>query len=86
MPTTRRPKLDLNQLAKGIVDQAVGDAPKVDVARKLAGRKGGIVGGKKRMEAMTADEKARLSALGVAGRKTPASSRAGVRKVVKGNP
>ena len=49
MPTR---KLDLNQLAKSIVDQAIGDAPKPPppTPKQLAGRKGGLVGGKKRMD------------------------------------
>ena len=70
MPT-RSSKLDLNQLAKSIVDQAVGDAPKAKMAnaKQLAGHKGGKVGGKSRMASLSADEKAALSAMGVAARK-----------------
>lgn len=51
-------------------------------AKQLAGRKGGLKGGKARMDAATPEERARVSALGVAARKTPASSGAGV-KVAK---
>lgn len=60
---------DINQLAKRLVDQATGEAPKLNAKKQAAGRKGGLVGGKKRMEAASPEEKARLSALGVAARK-----------------
>lgn len=79
---------DFTQIAHAVLLQATGDAPKKAelTAKQLAGRKGGLIGGSKRMAAMTEEEKARLSALGVAARKTPASSRAGaVRKVAKGS-
>ena len=82
-------KKDFTQVAHAVFMQATGATPKKaePTAKQLAGRKGGLIGGKNRMDAMTADEKARLSALGVAARKTPASSRAGaVRKVAKGSP
>ena len=77
-------KKDFTQVAHAVFMQATGAAPKkaAPTAKQIAGRKGGLIGGKKRMTSMTDDEKARLSALGVAARKTPASSRAGV-KVAK---
>lgn len=81
-------KKDFTQVAHSVFLQATGAAPKKaePTAKQLAGRKGGLVGGKKRMDAMTDEEKAKLSALGVAARKTPASSRAGaVHKVAKGS-
>lgn len=82
-------KKDFTQVAHTVFMQATGAAPKKPepTAKQIAGRKGGLVGGTKRMATMTDDEKARLSALGVAARKAPASSRAGaVRKVAKGSP
>lgn len=77
-------KKDFTQVAHAVFMQATGAVPKMAApnAKQIAGRKGGLVGGKKRMEAMSPDEKARLSALGVAARKTPASTNAGV-KVTK---
>ena len=74
-------KKDFTQVAHAVFMQATGGPP-VKTAKQIAGRKGGLIGGKKRMDAMTADEKVRLSALGVTARKTPASSLAGV-KVAK---
>lgn len=76
-------KKDFTQVAHAVFAQATGAALKPALtAKQEAGRNGGLVGGKKRMASMTAEEKAKLSALGVAARKTPASSRAGV-KVAK---
>jgi hypothetical protein len=48
MPT-RSSKLDLNQLAKAIVDEATGDAPKTDAppAKNQAAVELGKLGGKK---------------------------------------
>jgi len=45
MATSTGKKLDLNQLAKRIVDQATGDAPNDVTSRKVAARKGGLKGG-----------------------------------------
>lgn len=71
-------KKDFTQVAFAVFQQATGAAPKVaPSAKQLAGRKGGLVGGKKRMASMTDEDKAKLSALGVAARKTPASLGAG---------
>ena len=80
-------KKDFTQVAHAVFMQATGAVPKKaePTAKQIAARKGGLIGGKNRMDAMTTEEKTRLSALGVAARKTPASSRAGVRKVVKGS-
>jgi hypothetical protein len=68
---TKRPKLDLNQLAKSIVDQAAGEVPiqAKRTPRQEAGRKGGLKGGKTRMENLTAAERSLLASLGVAARK-----------------
>ena len=68
-------KLDLNQLAKAIVDETTGEAPKtvLATAKQRAGRAGGFKGGKKRMEALTPEQRLQLSAQGIAARKrTPA--------------
>lgn len=64
---------DFTQVAHAVFVQATGGPP-VKTAKQLAGRKGGQVGGKKRMAAADEAEKKRLSALGVAARKkkTPA--------------
>ena len=52
-------------------------------AKQLAGRKGGLVGGKQRMNAALPKERARVSALGVAARKPPAPSDTGGVKFTK---
>jgi hypothetical protein len=87
MPTqsSKRAKLDVNQLAKSIVDQAIGDAPKkrMATAKQRAGQKGGAIGGKKRMASLTDEQRLALSAKGVAARKPPAPSDAGGVKVTK---
>lgn len=71
--------LDINQLAKRLVDQATGEAPKMDAKKQAAGRKGGAVGGKKRMDALTDEQRAALSLKGVAGRKkAPAKTGASI--------
>ncbi|SCC91310.1 Histone H1 [Thiomonas sp. X19] len=68
-------KLDLNQLAKAIVDEATGEIPKVIMAtpKQRAGQAGGLKGGKSRMSALTPDERKALAMKGVAARqKAPA--------------
>ena len=69
-------KRDFTQVAHDVFMRATGQAPakKAPSAKQLAGRAGGLVGGKARMDALTDEGKARLSALGVAARKAPASS------------
>lgn len=76
-------KRDFTQVAHDVFMQATKQAPAKNApsAKQLAGRAGGLVGGKQRMASMSAEERARLSALGVAARKTPASSDAGAVKV-----
>ncbi len=73
------PKKDISQLAKFIVDQAVGEVPKPAplTAKQLAGRKGGQKGGKSRMEAMTEEQKTALALKGVAARKKAPAGEAG---------
>ena len=58
-------KLDLNQLAKRILDKATGETDRTETpdtsARKAASRKGGLSGGRKRMESLTDDQKRALA-------------------------
>lgn len=75
-------KKDFTQVAHAVFVHATGGAS-VKTANQLAGRKGGLAGGKRRMATATKDEKARLSALGVAARKPPAPSDAGGVKITK---
>jgi hypothetical protein len=54
---------DVNELAKQLVDEATGDAPKFDPdagkdpAAVALGRKGGLRGGKARAEKMTPEQR-----------------------------
>ena len=63
MPDRSRKSRDVNELARQIVDEAVGDAPKLDPnegkdpAAVALGRKGGLKGGKARAAKMTAKER-----------------------------
>lgn len=72
MQKRSRNRLDFNQIARRIVDQATGDAPlpvepkakkpakpakEKDPAAVALGRKGGLVGGKARAEKMTAKQR-----------------------------
>jgi hypothetical protein len=75
-------KKDFTQVAHSVFVQATGGAP-VKTAKQIAGSKGGQVGGKKRMESATADERARLSALGVAARKKKAPAVEAGAKITK---
>lgn len=72
--------LDINQLAKLLVDQATGEAPKPDVKKQAAGRKGGAVGGKKRMAALTEAQRTELALIGVGARKNASAGEAEARK------
>ena len=85
MPT-RSSKLDLNQLAKSILDQAIGESPKMKApptAKQLAGRKGGLKGGKSRMAALTDEQRTALALKGVAGRRNAPAVDAGAASVKK---
>ena len=54
-------KKDVNQIAFSIMLQATGDAPKSKLTlRQENGRKGGLKGGKTRMELMTPKQKSEL--------------------------
>lgn len=62
----RSSRLDMNQLAKRIVDEATGEAEKTLPPQELTGkkadsRKGGLKGGKTRMEKLTDDERSELA-------------------------
>ena len=57
---------DLNRLAASIVGEAVGDVPQLDVPEKNPaavelGRKGGLVGGKARAEALTPERRSQIA-------------------------
>ena len=67
-------RLDLNQLAKSIVDQAIGEAPiesekqeKNKAAQEL-GRLGGLKGGKARAKKLTAKERSEIAKKAAAAR------------------
>ncbi|TMH32366.1 MAG: histone H1 [Betaproteobacteria bacterium] len=77
------PKKDINQLAKSILDQAIGEAPKVDSARRVNSSKGGLKGGKARMAKLTADQRRELSLKAVAARKKAPAGEAGAPLVKK---
>ena len=79
MPTRPSKKLDLSQLAKSIVAQATGEAPKLKMAtpKQIAGQKGGRKGGEARMAALTGEQRRELAMKAVNARKPPASSEAG---------
>lgn len=74
---------DINQLAKRLVDQATGEAPKLDAKKQAAGRKGGAVGGKKRMAALTPEQRQELSLQGVLARQGAPVPQSGAPTVVK---
>ena len=60
----RSSKLDLSQLAKSIVDQATGEIEKlipVLTGKKANSRKGGLKGGKTRMEQLTKEQRSELA-------------------------
>lgn len=74
---SKRPKnLDLNQLAKRIVDEAIGEIepepePEVDEKKKAAiesGRLGGIKGGKARAEKLTPEKRAEIARIAAQAR------------------
>ena len=60
--SSKRPR-DVNELAKRLVDEATGEAPKFDPdtgkdpAAVALGRKGGLKGGRARAEKMTPEER-----------------------------
>jgi hypothetical protein len=61
-----KPRLDVNQLAKSIVDQSTGEAPKQDAPEKnpaavSLGRLGGLKGGKARAERLTPEQRSAIA-------------------------
>ena len=69
-------KKDFTLVAHAVFVQATGGAP-VKTAKQLAGRAGGLKGGKKRMESMTDAQRSELAAKGVAARKKAPAVQAG---------
>jgi hypothetical protein len=67
--TKRHKNLDLNQLAKRLVDEAVGDEPieptpaKKNQAATTKGRLGGLKGGTARAEKLTAEQRSEIAKL-----------------------
>ena len=72
-------KKDFTQTALAVVQQATGATPKLApmTPRQLAGRKGGLKGGKTRMDSMTDAERKALSAKAVSARKKAPAVEAG---------
>ena len=57
----KRPR-DINQLAKFLVDVTSGDKPDPAPTKKaIAGRAGGLKGGKTRMDALSPEDRAKLA-------------------------
>jgi hypothetical protein len=67
-------KKDFTQVAHAVFMQATGAAPvQTPTPKQLAGRKGGLKGGKTRMSSLTEEQRTALALKGVAARKkTPA--------------
>lgn len=67
-------RLDLNQLAKRIVDEATGEAPQSEPkpeknkAAQELGRLGGLKGGAARAKKLTAEERSEIAKLAAAAR------------------
>ena len=67
MPSSARPKLDLNQLAKRMLDEATGDAPKTkppaqkNAAAVELGKLGGKKGGAARAAKLTAEQRSEIA-------------------------
>jgi hypothetical protein len=71
-------KKDFTQIAFAVVQQATGEAPKpVKTAKQMAGAKGGLKGGKARMDKLTEAERHELAMKGVAAKKRAPAKRAG---------
>ena len=69
-------KKDFSQVAHAVFVQATGGAP-VKTAKQLAGRSGGLKGGKARMQPLTVEQRTALALKGVAGRKKAPAVEAG---------
>jgi hypothetical protein len=70
MPERSRKPRDLNQLAKSILDEAVGDAPKSekDPFAVELGRRGGLKGGKARAESLSPERRKEIARKAAASR------------------
>lgn len=71
------PKKDFSQIAFAVAQAATGEAPKPFSDKQVNSRKGGLVGGKKRMEKLTEAERMALSLKAVAARKKAPAGQAG---------
>lgn len=72
------PKKDFSQIAFDVARIATGESPKrAPSPKQEAGRKGGLKGGKARMDSLTADERRDLAMRGVEGRKKAPAGEAG---------
>jgi hypothetical protein len=77
-------KKDFTQVAFAVVQQATGAVPKAAPSkRQVAGRKGGLKGGKVRMDALTDMQRTALAMRGVTARKKAPACEAGARLVKK---
>ena len=71
-------KKDFTQAAHAVFLQATGVVPiKTPSKKQIAGRMGGLKGGKARMDAMTDAQRIELAMKGVAGRKKAPAGEAG---------
>lgn len=82
MVTRSSKKLDLSQLAKAIVEEATGEKPKLEKlpqGKKADSRKGGLKGGKTRMDALSEEERKDLATKAAKARweKTAPTGKAG---------
>jgi len=66
-PNPKRPR-DTNQLAKSIVDIAIGEASDEESESSRLGRLGGLKGGKARARVLTAEERSRIAKKAAAAR------------------
>lgn len=74
-------KKDFTQVAHAVFMQASGAAERVnETPKQIAGRKGGLKGGKARMDALTDEQRTALASKGVAGRKKAPAGEAGAVK------
>lgn len=71
-------KKDFTQVAHAVFVQATGGPP-VKTAKQLAGRQGGLKGGKTRMAALTDEQRTALALKGVAARKKAPAVEAGAK-------
>jgi hypothetical protein len=71
---SRKRPTDVNELARQLVDEAVGEAPKLDPDERKnpaaveLGRRGGLKGGKARAAKMTAEERSAAAKKAAAAR------------------